>query len=164
VALLAFRRVSEPIARGRGEGATVRNRVGGTVTYKATAEETDGVLTALESVVAPGEGPPLHVHPHHDELLYALEGSLRFRLGTEVSDAPAGTFVFVPRGLPHTWQNAGETPARLFVAFAPAAPGMESFFRSSAVVDDDVALTEVFRGVASGGEMEILGPPLARLS
>jgi mannose-6-phosphate isomerase-like protein (cupin superfamily) len=43
-----------------------------------------------------------------------LEGTLRFKLATEIQSAPAGTCAFVPRGAPHTWQNVGEGPARMW--------------------------------------------------
>jgi len=51
-----------------GEGATVKNPTGGSLTFKVRGEETDGSLTVFESTVAGGEGPPLHVHPHLDEV------------------------------------------------------------------------------------------------
>ena len=42
-------------------------------------------------------------------------GHLGFPLGEERSAAPAGTFVFVPRTVPHAFQNVGATPARILV-------------------------------------------------
>jgi quercetin dioxygenase-like cupin family protein len=62
------------------EGLSVENPVGGILTFKITSEESGGRLTALETIAAPGEGPPLHVH-EQDELIYALEGSFRVKLG-----------------------------------------------------------------------------------
>ena len=38
---------------------------------------------------------------------------------------------------------------------------MESFFRESAAAASQLSAGEVFRGIGSGGEMEILGPPLS---
>lgn len=87
---------------GPGEGATVANPVGAALTFKARGAETGGAFMAIETVAAPGEGPPLHRHRDQDEVLYALEDGFRVRCGDEVREAPAGTFVFVPRGLAHT--------------------------------------------------------------
>jgi uncharacterized RmlC-like cupin family protein len=40
--------------------------------------------------------------------------------------APVGAFVFVPRGVPHTFWNAGDAPARQLTVFAPS--GIEDYF------------------------------------
>ena len=119
-------------------------------------------MTALESIAAPGEGPPLHRHVDADEFMYVLEGRLRFRLDEDLHDAPAGSFVFIPKGLTHTWQNAGEEPARLLVGFTPASPGMEGFFERAAQLPDATRLAEAFRDFAGEAGMEVLGPPLAQ--
>lgn len=136
------------------------NPTGGAVTFKTRGDDTGGALTTFEATSAPGEGPPLHTHPAHDETLYVLDGFMRFRLGDDLHDAPVGTFAFVPRGVPHTWQNAGDTRARMLISFVPAAPGMEAFFRGTGEAEGtDPA--ELFRRVSSEGEMEIVGPPLS---
>jgi quercetin dioxygenase-like cupin family protein len=89
---------SAAFLRGPGDGDQFDNPTGGAVTYRARGEETDGALTVIETVVAPGEGPPLHVHVSEDEFIYVLEGRLRFRLAGALRDAPAGSFVFIPKG------------------------------------------------------------------
>lgn len=113
---------------GPGDGQTVANPAGGGLTYKARSEQTAGSLTAWESTAAPGEGPPLHLHVDADEFMYVLEGLLRVRLDDAEHSAPTGSFVFIPRGVPHTWHNAGEREARVLFVFTPGSPGMERFF------------------------------------
>ena len=135
-----------------GGGEFVDSPVGGLLTFKVAAGETAGRVTAMESLIPPGEGPPMHVHANEDEVLYVLEGSFRFQLGEELHDAPTGTFVFVPRGLPHVWQNAGDAPGRLLVLFTPS--GMEKFF---SMADGDRA---AFDSVAEQVGMSVVGPPL----
>jgi quercetin dioxygenase-like cupin family protein len=103
---------SAAFLRGPGDGDQFDNPTGGAVTYRARGEETDGALTVIETVVAPGEGPPLHVHVSEDEFIYVLEGRLRFRLAGALRDAPAGSFIFIPKGVAHTWQNADDRTAR----------------------------------------------------
>ncbi|HEV8460971.1 MAG TPA: cupin domain-containing protein [Gaiellaceae bacterium] len=49
---------------------------------------------------------PLHVHYADDEAWYVLEGALGFIRGDEQIEAPAGSAVLVPRGVPHTFWNA----------------------------------------------------------
>jgi quercetin dioxygenase-like cupin family protein len=144
-----------------GDAQTLKNPVGGPMTFKARGEQTMGALTAFESTPAPGEGPPLHLHVSEDEVIYVLEGRLRVRLDGTMHEAPAGSFVFIPRRVPHTWQNAGDDPARILVLFTPAAAGMEQFFERSAELPDDARVADAFQKFAADGGMEVLGPPLA---
>jgi quercetin dioxygenase-like cupin family protein len=136
----------------------------GAVTFKARAEETGGVLTAFESVVAPGDGPPVHLHRREDELMCVLEGRLRFELDGVQEEVRAGSSVFIPKGVPHAWQNAGSGQARLFVVFTPGAEGMERFFERSAELPDETRGPEAFKRFATDAGMEVLGPPMAQTS
>ena len=105
--------MADPIVVRPGEGSSIQGPVGGPLSFKARGEQTGGSLTALENVIPPGAGPPLHTHANEDEFWWVIEGELRFTLGEELSNAPEGTFVFVPRGTPHNFQNVGEGPARI---------------------------------------------------
>jgi mannose-6-phosphate isomerase-like protein (cupin superfamily) len=59
-------------------------------------------------------GPPQHRHARHDEGFYVVSGSARFTVGETSYDAPAGTLVMIPPGVPHTFANpAGETTVLL---------------------------------------------------
>jgi uncharacterized RmlC-like cupin family protein len=90
-----------PVTVDPGAGTTIQGPAGGPLTFKVRGEQTGGLLTAFENIVAPGDGPPLHTHANEDESWYVLEGRLRFELGGELRDAPQGAFVFVP-DLPKT--------------------------------------------------------------
>ena len=158
------REAARPILSQPDDGATVVSPAGGPVTFKARAEQTCGMLTAMESVAARGEGPPLHVHVHEDELVYVVEGCLLFRLDGALHEMPAGSFVFIPRGVAHTWQAAGDGPTRFLFAFTPAAPGMERFFERSAELPDDSRGREAFPRFATDAGMEVLGAPLAEVA
>jgi quercetin dioxygenase-like cupin family protein len=142
------------------DGATVLTPAGGPVTFKARADQTGGMLTAIESLAAPGQGPPLHLHRREDELVYVAEGRLVFKVEETLHEMPAGSFLFVPRGLPHTWQSVGDVPARFLFGFTPGSPGMERFFERSAELPDAVRGAEGFPRFAAEAGMEVLGPPL----
>lgn len=148
-----------PVALGPGEGATIQGPAGGPLTFKARGEQTGGRLTAFENVIAPGDGPPLHVHAEEDEAWYVLEGDLSFRLGSELREAPAGSFVLVPRGVAHCFQNRGPGPARILVIFTPS--GMERFFDRFAELPADASPAEAFGRIGAEVGMEVVGPPLA---
>lgn len=68
-------------------------------------------------------------------------------------------FVFIPRGVPHTWQNVGEEPGSLLGAFVP--PALEEFFKRFAALPREKATSEAFRTLAEEDGMQVVGPPLA---
>ena len=144
-----------------GEGLSVENPVGGILTFKITSDESDGALTAIETFVVRQEGPPLHVHDQ-DEVIYILAGSLRVKLGESLRGAPAGSFVFIPRGTPHTWQNVGAEPLRFFATIMPAATAFEEFFKRYAQLPAEERDVEAFARLAAETKaFEVVGPPLA---
>jgi len=144
-----------------GEGLSVENPVGGILTFKITSDESEGALTAIETFVARQEGPPLHVHDQ-DEVIYILAGSLRIKLGESLRGALAGSFVFIPRGTPHTWQNVGAEPLRFFATIMPAATAFEEFFKRYAQLPAEERGVEAFARLAAETKaFEVVGPPLA---
>jgi quercetin dioxygenase-like cupin family protein len=147
-----------PVIAGPGEGASIEGPVGGPLTFKARGEQTNGVLSAFENVIPPGQGPPLHTHANEDESWYVLAGDLRFKLGSELRAAPTGSFVFVPRGSPHCFQNVGSDPARILVIFTPA--GMERFFDQFAQLQ--APDQDEFLRIGEPLGMRVIGPPLAQ--
>jgi len=145
------------IAVGAGEGERIRSPLSGDITFLVKSEETNGALAAMEAIAPPGDGPPLHIHTREDETVYVLDGQFRWKLGDESHQTGPGSFVFIPRGLPHTWQCLGEDAGRMLITFAPG--GMERFFEAQAALpgfDPDA-----FREAAADNAMEVIGPPLA---
>lgn len=62
-----------------------------------------------------GSGPAqLHVHHADDEAWHVLEGELTFRYADRMETAAAGTTVFVPAGVAHTF-SAGPASRYLIV-------------------------------------------------
>jgi mannose-6-phosphate isomerase-like protein (cupin superfamily) len=64
------------------------------------------VRSPIENVIPPRQGPPLHIHGREDEMYLILDGHLRFKAGGQLFDAPAGSFVFIPRVTPHGFQTS----------------------------------------------------------
>jgi quercetin dioxygenase-like cupin family protein len=89
------------------------------------SEESGGHVSVIETTPAPGAGPPLH-HHDFDETFYVIEGELTFRLHDDTVIARPGDVVFAPRGVPHTFANLGEAPARQLIVCTPA--GFERHF------------------------------------
>lgn len=149
--------MAEAVYESPGGGGAADHPLGGHVEFKVRGDRSDGRMTAFETVVAPGEGPPLHSHANEDETLYVLEGDVRFKLGEEMHRGGPGSFVFVPRRRPHTFQNVGDGRARILIHFAPS--GMERFFEGFNALE--APGPDAFAQIGGEVGMEVLGPPLA---
>jgi mannose-6-phosphate isomerase-like protein (cupin superfamily) len=129
---------------------------------KAGAADTGGAMTAMEGVLgAWASGPPLHVHDGEDECIYVVEGRLLMQLGEEVHQLGAGSFAWLPRGIPHTFANAGPSPVRIFGVTVPG--GIEEFFAAQsaylASLDGPPDPAELARLAAGRGS--VVGPPIS---
>jgi quercetin dioxygenase-like cupin family protein len=153
-----------PIALAPGEGEALW-AFGFLATLKASSETTDGRVAVIEHLGPRGAGSPLHVHHREDEWFYVMEGELTFWVGGQVVDAPAGSFVYGPRDVPHTFTVASEE-ARFLVTVEPA--GFDTFFRAASVPADRLEIppppTEApdiagLTALAAEYGLEILGPP-----
>lgn len=103
---------------GQGEGEA-RWWLGSLTTIKATGKETAGLYTLVEVLEPDGAEGPLHVHHREDEGFWVLEGELTFQIGDQTLNAGPGSFVFGPKGIPHSYRvDAG--PARLLYMLSPA--------------------------------------------
>lgn len=145
---------------GEGDARWVGNELD---TFKATAATTGGLFGLKESLAKRGGGPPLHVHEHEDEACYVLEGEITFFVGDEVIPVSAGTWLYLPRRIPHTLRIESDE-ARMLWLVVPG--GFESFFTET--------FPPVTAGSSPGGEqpdvermaeaaarfgVTILGPP-----
>jgi quercetin dioxygenase-like cupin family protein len=117
---------AEPSLVGPGESDAYWF-LGALATIKASTETTGGGVAVIEHLAPRGHGSPLHVHTREDEWFYVLEGELTFWVDGEVSAAPAGSFVYGPKGLPHTFIVSSQV-ARFLLVTEPA--GFERFTRA----------------------------------
>jgi quercetin dioxygenase-like cupin family protein len=98
---------------------------------KVRDEHTAGAYSMYDNTSPAGSpGPRPHMHRHHEEAFYVLEGKLTVRVGTRMITAPAGSFVVAPRGVIHQPSNPGVQPTRFLLIFSPA--GMDHFFEEAA--------------------------------
>jgi quercetin dioxygenase-like cupin family protein len=120
----------------------------------ADGATTAGALGLVEMALRPGDMPPLHVHPRHDEGWYVIDGEITLYTPGATTTARAGDYAVGPRGVPHTYR-AGDAGARVLVTSTPA--GFERFVAEVAALAevDPAVLTEV----AARHDIEILGPP-----
>jgi mannose-6-phosphate isomerase-like protein (cupin superfamily) len=130
--------------------------------FKATAVDTGGLLSAWEFTLGPWDsGPVLHLHTSADEALYITSGVLLAQLGETRITAETGGFVWMPRGVPHTFANAGPDPVHLLVLAMPG--GLEYLFAEQAAYlaaltgpPDPIAMDRI----ASRHRVPTLGPAI----
>jgi quercetin dioxygenase-like cupin family protein len=116
---------------GLGDGKVLTNPLGGRMVIKVLDGDAGGAYSVHESTIPPGSpGPRPHIHRHHEEAFYVLEGELTVRVEQDEIAAPAGSFVVVPRGGIHQPSNQGTEPARVLLVFSPG--GMDRFFEEAA--------------------------------
>jgi mannose-6-phosphate isomerase-like protein (cupin superfamily) len=104
-------------------------RIGGFGTrYAVPSPATRGAAAVVEHTLEPGLlGAPMHRHAREDEISCVLAGELTIRIGAEVVTASVGDVVLKPRGVFHTFWNAGDVPVRFLEVIAPG--GFEGYFR-----------------------------------
>jgi mannose-6-phosphate isomerase-like protein (cupin superfamily) len=124
----------------------------------ADAAQTDGEFSLLQTLREPtGFGPPMHIHRDAAEAFYVLEGTYLMFFGDRRQECPPGSFVYVPRGLAHTFQVVSAESGVKLNLFSPAA--MVGFFeRLAAAQDENAASEEVLDAIAREHAMEIVGP------
>ena len=112
-------------------GKELLNPIGGRMVVKVRDEDTAGAYSIYDNTIPPeAPGPRPHLHRHHEEAFYVLEGELTVRVGPRTIMAPAGSFVVVPRGVVHQPSNPRPEPTRVLLMFSPA--GMDHFFEEAA--------------------------------
>ncbi|MDP8909374.1 MAG: quercetin 2,3-dioxygenase [Chloroflexota bacterium] len=135
------------------------------MTFKASGEDTGGTYSLTDSSVPPQGGPPPHIHHREDEAFWVLEGELEVFVGERCFKAGAGSFVHLPRGVLHSYQNVGIGPARFLTLIVPA--GLEKFFEEVGKPGTDLASSPPFEeedierllAIAPTYGVEIPSPP-----
>lgn len=113
------------------EGRTVW--LGGVgVMFKIDGSETRGTLSIVEHPVEPGVLVPPHVHSREDEYSFVIQGEIGARIGGRDITAGPGAYILKPRGVPHTFWNAGTTQARLVEILCPS--GFDRYFEEMAAL------------------------------
>ena len=156
---------AQPYASLAGEGEVTwfqPNRM----EIKATAEATGGAYGLVESWIRAGSSPPLHVHHREDEAFFVLEGRVRFRCADRDIVGGPGSFVFLPRDVPHTFVVEGDEDAHMLTLLSPG--GGERFFIEGGRAPEGPELpppgapdVAKLRELGPRFGNEILGPPIA---
>jgi quercetin dioxygenase-like cupin family protein len=79
--------------------------------FKADGTETDCRYSISEWWLEPHtKGPGAHSHPE-DDIFYVLEGTMSVLVADTWTHAAKGSFVLIPGGVTHDFENRGDTRA-----------------------------------------------------
>jgi quercetin dioxygenase-like cupin family protein len=84
-------------------------------------EAGDGCrMGCFELRVPPGSNvPPAHAHAANEEVVYVLEGTLRYRVGEKTRDLQPGDAMGTPAGVVHAFSNPHATTACALIINTP---------------------------------------------
>jgi mannose-6-phosphate isomerase-like protein (cupin superfamily) len=102
-----------------GGGTSVRRRFGEQTVIKVRAPETGDAYAVRETVAPAGFAAPFHIHHGAEEAFYILAGTMTVMSPERTVEAPAGSFVLIPRGTVHTLANHGAAPLRWLTFISP---------------------------------------------
>lgn len=79
---------------------------------------SSGEFCFIETINAPGKGPPRHRHPEA-EIFRVIEGRYLYEADGRRFYAEAGDVVSIPGGMEHGFVNVTDKPARQYILMAP---------------------------------------------
>jgi mannose-6-phosphate isomerase-like protein (cupin superfamily) len=101
--------------------------------FKADGSETEDRYSISEWWLEPHtQGPGAHSHPE-DDIFYVIEGTMSVLVDGTWTHAEKGSFVLVPGGVTHDFENRGDVRAGVLNlsvpgAFEPQMPSIAEWF------------------------------------
>jgi len=127
--------IRKPVVLAPGQGrAYPMGRI--SAVFKADGPETESRYSVSEWWLEPRtQGPGPHSHAE-DDLFYVIEGTMSIFVGEEWVDAEKGSFVLVPGGVTHDFENRGNVRAGILNfsvpgPFEPEMPGIAEWFANN---------------------------------
>ncbi|HEX3982702.1 MAG TPA: cupin domain-containing protein [Acidisoma sp.] len=121
---------------------------------------SDGAFCFIETINAPGKGPPLHRH-REAEIFRVLEGRYLYQVDEHRFFAEAGDVDSVPGGAAHGFVNVTGAPARQYILITPALDAAAFFTELGAAMRDGVPDRAALNAFGAKWGVEFLGPPLS---
>lgn len=157
---------NEPYVLPKDTGVVDVWWLGGRMSIKVAAQQTEGRFAQLVITDPRGTAAPLHIHEEATETFYVIDGEVTLFLGDDRMELGSGDFALVPPGVTHSYLVRSEQ-AEFSVTIVPA--GTEGFFSELGVpvvpgepqpapVPPD---PEEFARRARSYGIQIVGPPPA---
>lgn len=133
------------------------------------ADQTEGLLGLSLVTQPPGVATPLHRHTREAEAFYLLGGTMTYRAGDEIFELSQGSFIYLPKGLPHAFRVTGESPVRFLGLTTPGhlldlydevgVPAEERRLPGEDGLPMDVEIAR-WNEVGPRYGLEVVGPPI----
>jgi len=123
-------------------------------------EASGDALTVIETMNAPGFGPPLHRH-RETEVFRILEGRYLFEVDGRRFEAGASEVVSVPGGAAHTFVNITDKPAHQLIMILPAMDAQSFFLGLGDIMAKGKPDQQTLNEFGKAWGVEFLGPPLS---
>ena len=120
---------------------------------------SDGTMTVIETINAPGFGPPRHRH-HEVEIFRVLEGRYLYEVDGNRFHAEVGDLVCVPGGAEHGFVNVTTRPARQLIMILPGLDATRFFTELADTLKGGVIDQKALDDFGRRWNVEFLGPPL----
>jgi quercetin dioxygenase-like cupin family protein len=120
---------------------------------------SDGTMTVIETINAPGFGPPRHRH-NEVEVFRVLEGRYLYEVDGKRFHADVGDLVSVPGGIEHGFVNVTGRPARQLIMILPGLDAARFFTELGGVMKDGIPDQQALNDFGRRWKVEFLGPPL----
>lgn len=118
-----------------------------------------GAFCFIDTINAPGKGPPLHRH-REAEIFRVIEGRYLYQVDGRRFFAEVGDVVSVPGGAAHGFVNVTDAPARQFILITPALDAAAFFTELAATMRDGLPDRDALNAFGEKWAVEFLGPPL----
>jgi quercetin dioxygenase-like cupin family protein len=113
-------------------------------------------FSIIETINAPGKGPPRHKHTEA-EIFRVLEGRYLYEMDGRRFYAESGDVVSIPSGAEHGFVNVTDKPARQYI---PALDAASFFTELAGVMQNGVPDKAALNRFGAKWRVEFLGPPL----
>ncbi|MFC7396834.1 cupin domain-containing protein [Chelatococcus sp. GCM10030263] len=116
-------------------------------------------MTVIETVNAPGFGPPRHRHPE-TEVFRVMEGRYLYEVDGRRFFADAGDLVSVPGGAVHGFVNVTDRPARQLIMILPGLDAKCFFTELGEIMRHGIPDRARLNEFGARWNIEFLGPPV----
>ena len=127
---------------------------------RMTPAASGGAFSIIETINAPGKGPPRHRH-REAEIFRVLEGRYLYEMDGRRFFAETGDVVSIPGGSEHGFVNITDKPARQYIVIVPALDAAAFFTELAEVMRDGMPDRAALNRFGAKWQVEFLGPPLS---
>lgn len=109
---------------------------------KVSGDDTGGQYCLIEDNLSAEFTLGLHLHRHHAETFYVLDGAIPFHVDGDWMIVGKGDTLHVPPGVPHAVDRPEGGPAKMLMIMQPS--GFDGYLAELAKLSDDEFADETF--------------------